>query len=367
MKEYLEAVMNFAMYGGLTSEQYHDIVPQKRNENKKRLKTFSLIGVIGFGAVAVLNLVTNGFAASNQIFYGITAAAMAVIYLLVSYVVPKHEKLVMPLTYFFIAILNFFAISVALLHPELPAVSIFVFLLAVPLLFVDKPIRMMDIIIFIGVAFCIITRHEKAPEIAEVDVWNMVTFGFVTIVVNLFLMKFKIKALYESKMVVYLSETDVLTGLKNRNQFEKMLQNYQHAFENNLICIYADVNGLHELNNTKGHEEGDKMLVFVARSLMDKFGSLDAFRVGGDEFIIFQCDRDKDATHSHIDELNEKFKENNYHVSFGVVEATEKGSVEMESLVKDAEKEMYDAKRRYYEESGLTHDRRRNREGVNKL
>ncbi|MCR4747615.1 MAG: hypothetical protein K5836_04010 [Clostridiales bacterium] len=113
---------------------------------------------------------------------------------------------------------------------------------------------------------------------------NLVTFGFVTIVVNLFLMKFKIKALYESKMVVYLSETDVLTGLKNRNQFEKMLQNYQHAFENN------------------------------------------------------------------------------YHVSFGVAEATEKGSFEMESLVKDAEKEMYDAKRRYYEESGLTHDRRRKQE-----
>lgn len=361
MKSILDKIRQFAMYGGLTAEEYKSIVPQKRKENYKRLKTFSLIGVIGFGAVAVLNLFTGGFASSNQLYYGITALEMLIVYLLIIFVVPKHDKLVMPLTYFFIAILNFFAISVALLHPDIPAVSIFVFLLAVPLLFVDRPIRMMNIIILIGVIFCLLVRREKPPEVAEVDIWNMITFGFVTIVVNLFLMRFKVRALYESKMVVYLSETDVLTGLKNRNQFEKMLQNYQHAFENNLICIYADVNGLHELNNSEGHEAGDKMLIFVARSLMDKFGTIDAFRVGGDEFIIFQCDRDRDATFSNIDELNSKFKENNYHVSFGVVEATEKG-LEMEELVKDAEKEMYDAKRRYYEESGKDRDRRRNRD-----
>ena len=290
MKKYIDIIINFALYGGLTEEEYRDIIPLKRNENRKRLKTFSFIGVIGFAGVFLLNLVSsgfNGFATVNSRLYGITAIAMLFIYLFTIYVTPRHPEIITLLTYFFIATLNFFAISVAMLHPDLPAVSIFVFLIAVPLLFVDRPIRMTNILIIIGVVFCIISKTGKAPDIAAVDIWNMVTFGFVTIVVNLFMMRFKIKALYESKMVVYLSETDVLTGLKNRNQFEKMLQNYAYAFD-------------------------------------------------------------------------KTFQDNNYHVSFGVVETVDKDVV-VEKLVKDAEKEMYDAKRRYYEESGLVRDRRRNR------
>lgn len=363
VKKYLDIIVRFALYGGLTEEEYKDIIPQKRNENRKRLKTFSLIGVIGFVGVLLLNFATsgfNGFASVNARLYAIAAVAMLCIYLFTIFVAPKHEEIITSLTYFFIATLNFFAISVAMLHPNLPAVSIFVFLIAVPLLFVDRPIRMSFIIILIGVVFCIVSKTGKEPDVATVDIWNMITFGFVTLVVNLFMMRFKIKALHESKLVVYLSETDVLTGLKNRNQFEKMLKNYAYAFDKNIVCIYADVNGLHELNNTEGHEAGDKMLVFVARNLMDRFGHLDAFRVGGDEFVIFQCDVEKSDTDAHITELSKTFSDNNYHVSFGVVEAVDK-DLEVESLVKDAEKEMYNAKRRYYEESGLVRDRRRNR------
>ena len=42
------------------------------------------------------------------------------------------------------------------------------------------------------------------------------------------------------------------------------------------ICVYIDANGLHELNNERGHEAGDLMLRFVAESLMEQFpkGSL---------------------------------------------------------------------------------------------
>ena len=34
------------------------------------------------------------------------------------------------------------------------------------------------------------------------------------------------------------------------------------------ICVYIDANGLHELNNERGHEAGDLMLRFVAESLI---------------------------------------------------------------------------------------------------
>ena len=53
------------------------------------------------------------------------------------------------------------------------------------------------------------------------------------------------------------------------------------------ICVYIDANGLHELNNERGHEAGDLMLRFVAESLMEQFPKGSLCRVGGDEFVVF--------------------------------------------------------------------------------
>ena len=53
------------------------------------------------------------------------------------------------------------------------------------------------------------------------------------------------------------------------------------------ICVYIDANGLHELNNERGHEAGDLMLRFVADSLMEQFPKGSLYRVGGDEFVVF--------------------------------------------------------------------------------
>ena len=64
-----------------------------------------------------------------------------------------------------------------------------------------------------------------------------------------------------------MSEIDMLTGVRNRNSYEQNLSIYPSLCKKNLSCIFADLNGLHELNNTKGHEAGDKMLQFVAGKL----------------------------------------------------------------------------------------------------
>ena len=49
-----------------------------------------------------------------------------------------------------------------------------------------------------------------------------------------------------------LADTDVLTGLLNRNCYEKNIVGLSAACKESLTCIYVDVNGLHELNNTRG-------------------------------------------------------------------------------------------------------------------
>ena len=55
-------------------------------------------------------------------------------------------------------------------------------------------------------------------------------------------------------------DRDTLTGMYNRNRYERDLPVLFSRYQSSLTCIYIDVNGLREMNNTKGHDLGDKML-----------------------------------------------------------------------------------------------------------
>ena len=80
---------------------------------------------------------------------------------------------------------------------------------------------------------------------------------------------------------------DSLTGLLNRNYFERTIENLDKNEYRNVACVYIDANGLHNINNRFGHEAGDNMIKAVAQALQSKFGSDKTYRIGGDEFVAF--------------------------------------------------------------------------------
>lgn len=122
-----------------------------------------------------------------------------------------------------------------------------------------------------------------------------------------------------------------------------------------MTCIYVDVNGLHEMNNTMGHAAGDTMLKFVGSTLQKEFGEKNSFRIGGDEFVVLQfCDKEESIRES-IERVKLFVEEESYHVSIGYsVGDTSKTDISV--LVSTAEKRMYDAKRIFYQQKGT--DRR---------
>ncbi|WMC10848.1 GGDEF domain-containing protein [Oceanimonas pelagia] len=90
-----------------------------------------------------------------------------------------------------------------------------------------------------------------------------------------------------------LSRLDILTGIGNRHAFHEHID----QLGNRPYClVFIDVDGFKAINDTHGHDEGDRFLVFVARQMqmqLDKLGSV--YRTGGDEFLwlvpITQPDR----------------------------------------------------------------------------
>lgn len=83
-----------------------------------------------------------------------------------------------------------------------------------------------------------------------------------------------------------ISEKDELTGLYNRRGFlENAMAAMSGAKKYYLLCIYADLDHLKEINDQFGHQEGDFAIKQAAKYLRESLKSTDVIgRIGGDEF-----------------------------------------------------------------------------------
>ncbi|MEA5624588.1 CHASE2 domain-containing protein [Nostoc sp. UHCC 0251] len=88
----------------------------------------------------------------------------------------------------------------------------------------------------------------------------------------------------------YLAYHDPLTGLSNRKFFAEQLYESLHwAQHNNLLLglLFIDLDGFKQVNDTLGHETGDRLLMTIARRLSNSLRVSDTVsRLGGDEFTV---------------------------------------------------------------------------------
>ncbi|MEH1944803.1 MAG: CHASE2 domain-containing protein [Nostoc sp.] len=88
----------------------------------------------------------------------------------------------------------------------------------------------------------------------------------------------------------YLAYHDPLTGLSNRKFFaEQLCESLHWAQHNNLLLglLFIDLDGFKEVNDTLGHERGDRLLMTIAGRLSNCLRASDTVsRLGGDEFTV---------------------------------------------------------------------------------
>ena len=146
---------------------------------------------------------------------------------------------------------------------------------------------------------------------------------------------------------------DPLTGLQNRLAYEEKLLALQNGSERPIGVGFVDINGLKYLNDTLGHDYGNKALLRACDVMKTYFEPETLYRVSGDEFIIlwtdvsFQsfretCDLMAQELHGAQEEL----------ASFGRTWGT--AGEELPKLIREAEQRMYDEKRRHYLRSETT-------------
>lgn len=183
------------------------------------------------------------------------------------------------------------------------------------------------------------------------------TLSMMAIIVTALLLSylgFMVWYLTSARRGVYrMSVTDQVTGLFNRSAFEKYLyESDPHTFSP-AVCVYIDVNGLHELNNKHGHEAGDQMLRAVAERLREQFPRDDLYRVGGDEFVVFPAPAAEAEYEARMRAVSESLAAQGYSISYGI--AVCEAANGLRELVREADEKMLGSKRAYYAE----HDRGR--------
>ncbi len=156
-----------------------------------------------------------------------------------------------------------------------------------------------------------------------------------------------------------LSHYDRLTGVYNRNYFEKLFDQFNHNAMKTLkpyAFVLCDLNGLKTINDSYGHQAGDKVLVTFTSLIKKELKKDDIFaRIGGDEFVIILRDTTPEAATDKLASLFEKYKDytieyNVYHlpVSFSYgLSFFPNDSMVFEVLSKIADMRMYEFKSQY--------------------
>ncbi len=153
---------------------------------------------------------------------------------------------------------------------------------------------------------------------------------------------------YEAKLQ-YISFHDQLTGLYNRSYYENELKRMDSSREHPIAMISADIDGLKLVNDTFGHEEGDRYIHIGAELLKSTLRASDILaRVGGDEFAIILPRITQDAGQKLVERMRHQIEEYNRRetttlplsISIGLA-VSESSEQSLEETYKKADKAMY--------------------------
>ena len=343
----MEALRRLLLYAEMSREKYKACLPDIQRSNRQRVTAYLGIACAFLTVLWILSGVLE-FLRPNMLAYMIALAVCMGLQAVNRTFPGKNGLLLTWLMYAFEALLYVLGIYLGIhLSPDTPTVSFIAFLLAVPLLFVMRPIQHILNVVFFDGVFILTCFLFKSKETLPVDILDGMVFGAVSCIISTFIMLSMHENFSIRHKLLGIAETDLNVGLKNRNAYESQMHDYPMHCSSTLSCVYLDVNGLHELNNTRGHAAGDEMLKTVAAKVRDIFGEKYSYRVGGDEFVAFAMDKSAEEMRALIHKLVQEVDEAGYSVAVGV--ATESaGGIDVGALCRKAEKRMYLDKEEHY-------------------
>ncbi len=152
---------------------------------------------------------------------------------------------------------------------------------------------------------------------------------------------------------MHLAYTDSMTGVKNKHAYLEAVEHYDAQIAEGTIeefgVIVFDLNGLKKINDTLGHEEGDKYIKNGCSLICKKFCHSPVFRIGGDEFVVLLEGSDYHDRDLLLDSFDNQVEQNQKNgsvvISTGMEIFNKERDKNYSSVFERADKKMY--KRKY--------------------
>lgn len=264
-----------------------------------------------------------------------------------------HKKVNPKLTMY--VLVSFMYIYFYVLLTDSPYLVNYLFMwLALPLSAIYQNIR---VVLVAGVASILLTvysyiylHQEIFPNVGKEDFVYLILFGiFITSFLVLFIQKVR-QANGKLQEIAY---RDPLTGAANRLLLKEKFNQLKDENASSIAMLFIDLNGFKSVNDTYGHEVGDRLLEMVVARIDGVLRGTDLLcRLGGDEFVILLSNVNRPVPEAiatrihHALEEPMEIDEQLVHVtaSIGGSFTTEVMQADLETMIREADKAMYQAK-----------------------
>ena len=158
------------------------------------------------------------------------------------------------------------------------------------------------------------------------------------------------------KHLQHLASTDPMTELLNRRAFFNICDTEMinaSSKDHELTCLIVDIDHFKAINDTYGHDMGDKVIIAIATLMIENTRTVDYIgRIGGEEFAILMPDTDRESAFQIADRLRENISQHEIlldnksvyiTVSIGLSYLTHEDK-NIHTLLKRADTALYDAK-----------------------
>lgn len=359
-----KSITKILLYAGLEKDKYNKVKSELAESNRKNLSVYSLMASIALLCMTAASFFEESLV-KNIPTYIVCCIICTIIFVVVRWFSKGKHGVIYSCVYVFTALFLAFGINLGtFVEPNEVTASYTVLVFAVPLLFVDRPLRMNIVLLLSMIAYFICAAMTQDEIMFGYNASNVIPYGALGIIVSSYMMKIKAERYSFELDNKYLSESDQLTGLLNRRSYEHNIQSLRES-ENaagTLICAF-DLNGLKTVNDTLGHRAGDELLQGAANCIDGVFGQYGTcYRTGGDEFMAILSG--PYPTENELEEmLNARTRSwkgslvSGMSISCGFAKI--ESSENIEAAIYNADKAMYTAKSNYYRNNGI--DRRKAR------
>lgn len=354
-------------------EHMADISQDRRKKFRMAFSSVAVVFLLGYGIVNWF-LERELFALTN-----FAGAAMCAVYFAYLYIKPYKEH--HPALFNIAMLLN---ATVNLVFPDGTVFWVFPILAGIIIVNDFKPALITTLVFVLSASLYLYLNnfswvsftYSRLP--ADRFILSLSVMCFIGLISNYYYAKATdyLQGLYQEG-IDQLAYRDRLTGLANRWSFETWAkQKLQEQKGNDTITalLFLDIDNFKTINDTYGHDTGDKLLQHFANRLSRNLRTTDrktneqdysVARYAGDEFMLLLYDIPRmDDLRAIVNRVNKLFeddlKQENYdsNLTFSIgVAIYKQDAEELEDLIRCADKAMYEAKKsgknryRFYQSS----------------